>query len=176
MIARGFTLIEVVVAVAITGVVVLAIGPLFGNSTTIVSRLDRARTDLDQSMNAVRWSQEAFTAVEVGRPGDVPFLGNAHELRFTAWLPTADGWPEQQVVHLTRKGPKVVAEVKLGMIALWPDVVRLDIDYLLVPGETSRWEDRWESPLAAPAAVRLRIGHGTSGESDTLLFGVRRGE
>ena len=177
---RGFTLIEVLVALAIGALVVLLAHQLFA---TVVNRgrtLLAARQSLDRTMNARRWLAATFLSLDVGMESAGGFDGRVDRMAFAAWQRTADGWFERRRITLAREGDRLVAAVTPGApVALMDDVDDVAFDYLLEPGAEARWVREWVSPISAPIAVRLRVartgcGMGDAGCGvDTLLLLIK---
>ena len=121
---RGFTLIEVLVALAIGALVVLLAHQLFA---TVVNRgrtLLAARQSLDRTMNARRWLAATFLSLDVGMESAGGFDGRVDRMAFAAWQRTADGWFERRRITLAREGDRLVAAVTPGApVALMDDVV-----------------------------------------------------
>src|SRR2546425_13275644 len=77
---RGFTLIELVVALAISGLVVLLAARTLVGVADGAAQLATTRSTLDRNMKARRWLIEAFGSLEVGTGGG-GFTGRAHRGR-----------------------------------------------------------------------------------------------
>jgi prepilin-type N-terminal cleavage/methylation domain-containing protein len=177
---RGFTLIEVLVALTIGAVVVLLAHQLFAGIAARGRTLVAARTALDRAANARRWLEATFLSLDVGTDGASGFDGRPEHVGFSAWLVTADGWFERRQVALGADQRRLRAMVTPGTpIALMDSVSDVQFDYLLEPGAESRWVREWVSPVSAPVAVRMRIekvGCGIRGAGcvvDTLLFLIK---
>ena len=177
---RGFTLAEVLVALTIGAVVVLLAHQLFAGVAERGRTLTLARTALDRTANAHRWLEATFLSLDVGTEGASGFDGRPDHVAFTTWLLTPDGWFERRVVSLARQDDRLVATVTPGQaIALSDSITDVGFDYLLEPGEESRWVREWVSPVSAPVAVRMRVtrgrGRGDGGRvvTDTLLFLIK---
>ncbi len=176
----GFTLLEVLVALAIAGIAVLLAHGLFATAGDAGRALRAGREELDCEANARRWLAATFLSLDVGTDGDESFHGHPDRVAFSAWQLTADGWFERRRVALGRTNDRVVAELAPGgPLALADRVTSLDFDYLLEPGAESHWLRQWISPVSAPVAVRMRIGRTGSGKReagvvvDTLLFLIK---
>ena len=155
---RGFTLVEVMVALSIGAVVVLLAHELFGAVAERGRTLTVVRSALDRSANARRWLDATFLSLDVGTEGAAGFDGRPDHAAFASWLLTADGWFERRTVSLARNNDRLVASVAPGQpIALMDSVAELALDYLLEPGAEARWVREWVSPVSAPVAVRMRI-------------------
>lgn len=163
----GFTLVELIVALAISGTVVLmAYRTLIGVADGAAA-LARTRAEFDRSMNARRWLIEAFGSLEVGT-GSGGFAGRPNRVEFTTGQRVPEGWFETDHVLLTRVGDSLAAQLEGIVLTLARDVRSFDCDYLLDPGGATPWVREWISPVSAPLAVRLRIGY--QGHADTLLL------
>jgi len=177
---RGFTLVEVVVALTIGAVVVLLAHQLFAAVLDRGKTLTTARTALDRSANARRWLDATLLSLDVGTEGAAGFEGRPDHVAFTAWLLTPDGWFERRQVSLGAEQGRLRAMITPGTpIGLIDSVTDVQFDYLLEPGAESRWVGEWVSPVSAPVAVRARIakaGCGMRDEGcavDTLLLLIK---
>ncbi|HVH66648.1 MAG TPA: prepilin-type N-terminal cleavage/methylation domain-containing protein [Gemmatimonadales bacterium] len=178
---RGFTLIEILIALAIGAFVVLVAHELFASVAERGRTLTTARLTLDRSANARRWLAGAFLSLDVGTEGAGGFEGRPDHVAFSTWLLTPDGWFERRTVSLARDNGRLVASVPPGEpVSLTDSVADLAVDYLLEPGAESRWVREWVSPVSAPLAVRLRIARTGKGQVatgnavvDTLLFLIK---
>lgn len=177
---RGFTLLELLVALAIGGLVVLLAHQVFASVGHSGRRLRDARAALDREANARRWLRATFLSLEVGLDSACSFDGRANRVRFTAWQLTPEGWFERRSIDLEEHDDRLVARVAPGAALMLTDSVQsLAFDYLLEPGAESRWVREWVSPVSAPLAVRMRITrrpHQTPDRKavvDTMLFLVK---
>lgn len=166
----GFTLIEVLVALTIAGVVVVGARQIFTGVADGANAVATERRNLDRSSNARRWLKATFLSLEP------PFEGRTGRVSFTSWQLTPGGWFAQQQTELGRNGPRLVATHGNAALELANNVTDVAFDYLLEPGTDSRWVREWVSPVSAPVAIRLRIatcGHQKVGCVDTILFLVK---
>lgn len=169
----GFTLIEVMVALAIGGLVVLTAERLFTGVADGGRVLEQARDRIDRNANAHRWLEATFLSLAVGDSGAGPFDGQTSRLRFTAWQLTSGGWFEPRQIELGARGGRFQAAVSPGAMLDLADRVReVAFDYLLEPGADTRWVGQWVSPVSAPLAVRIRITR-AGALVDTLLFLIK---
>src|SRR5262249_37222402 len=158
---HGFTLIEVMVALTISGLVLLAASQIFAGVGDGGRALVAAREILDRDANASRYLKAAFLSLEVGLVAHTGFEGRSDAVQFTAWQQTAGGWFEPQRIELQRQDSAFVAVHGTEAIVLAGGVQDVAFDYLLEPGADSRWVREWISPVSAPLAVRIRIERGT---------------
>jgi prepilin-type N-terminal cleavage/methylation domain-containing protein len=171
MTSRGFTLVELLVALTVSGLVLLVGGAAL--RATVSASQDIGRTSIADltAPNRARWLRRAVASLEVGLPGDVPFDGEPERVRFSAYLLTPRGWWERQAVELTSADGRLVARVGSEVVVLADSLAEVGFDYLVLPGIDSRWTRRWQSPTSCPQAIRLRLGWLDSARTaDTLLL------
>jgi prepilin-type N-terminal cleavage/methylation domain-containing protein len=168
----GFTLVEVMVALVLTGMVAVLAHQIFGAVTDHTRRLRDARLVLDRRSNAHRFLQSAFLSLEVGIDSAGAFSGQRDRVNFSSWLPSADGWLERRTVKLGLDGDRWIAiSPPDSSVELARGVTALRFDYLLEPGAESTWVGEWESAVSAPLAVRVQVVWG--GRADTMLYLIK---
>ncbi len=172
----GFTLVEVMVALAVGSAAILGAHAAFGSALDTVARLDARRSEVETALRGRRWLVRVCGSLDASSPGSIGFTGSPHEMRFAARmrdstgtfalvplrLRAVDGWLVAE--HLTPAGSPATAESLL----LSEDVV---FDYLLEGGAEARWVSGWHSPISAPVAIRIRVAR-APGAMDTLLLAV----
>jgi prepilin-type N-terminal cleavage/methylation domain-containing protein len=166
----GFTLIELMVAITIATVVVLAAHRVFTGVANGSKAAVDARVRLDRQANARRWLKGTFLSL------DPPFEGRRGRASFTSWQPTSGGWFEPEPTVLQLNGSTLIATIGNERLRLGEGVTSVAFDYLLEPGVDTKWVVEWISPVSAPLAIRLRVaGCGKRDEAcvDTLVFLVR---
>jgi prepilin-type N-terminal cleavage/methylation domain-containing protein len=163
----GFTLIEVMIALALAGLVVLLAHRVFTGVVDGAERLGVARTALDRQANARRSLTEMLGSLDVGTEGAGGFAGRPERAEFTTWQRVPTGWLERRRVIIGVEGGVLVARSDQSL-ALQDSVSRVEFDYLLEPGANAAWVREWISPVSAPVAVRVRIRRVAA--IDTLLF------
>lgn len=157
----GFTLIEVLVAVAVASLVIVAAHRIFTGVADGAKAIAISRESLDREVNARRWLKATFLSLEP------PFEGRTDRASFTSWQLTSGGWLEPQPTVLAQEEDQFVGMRGVSAVAF---------EYLLDPGADSKWVREWISPVSAPLAVRLRIagcGRRDAGCVDTLLFLIK---
>ncbi len=168
--SRGFTLIELTLALAVGSLTVLLGALLWRQALTGAAVLERHRTVLDRREGGRRWLASALGSIEAGALGDVPFAGHQTEASFSSWLSGSMGWAELQVVSIGVGNHALAARLTDGTtIPIADSVADVGFDYLLQPGSNTQWATGWESPVSVPLAIRVRIT-GMNGVVDTLLF------
>jgi prepilin-type N-terminal cleavage/methylation domain-containing protein len=171
---RGFSLIELMVALVVASVAVTVAASLFMSTTDALSAMGR-RAGVDELEAAgLLWLQEGLLAAWVSTAPSDRFRGDSSGMSFRAMLPGPQGWSERVPVNAVVEGGYVVVRTG-GEVHKLPDSVTFAaFDYLLEPGAESSWLDRYESLTATPLAVRLRRRR-ADGPADTVLFYVGRG-
>src|SRR5437899_9812466 len=111
---RGFTLIEVIVALTISALVVLVAHQLFAAVAARGRALTAARAALDRAANARRWLAATLLSLDVGTEGASGFEGRPNRTAFSAWLLTPDGWFERRQVTLGADRGRLVATLSSG--------------------------------------------------------------
>jgi hypothetical protein len=165
-------LVEVLVALTISGLVVLLAHWLFAAATDAARTVQDARAALDREANSRRWLQAAALSLDVGQQAGDGFEGRADRLVFSTWLETSEGWFARRRVTLGLDSRGFIAAVdQVDTLVLADDVHTVAFDYLLEPGEDTKWVREWISPVSAPLAIRLRLGRRP--RADTLLLLVK---
>ncbi len=170
--ARGFTLIEVMIALGLSALVVLLAHRIFTGVVDGTQGLQAARTALDRHANARRSLSEMFGSLDIGTEGAGGFAGRPDRVEFTTWQRVPQGWLERRRVVLGVERGVLVARSEMS-IALEDSVSGVEFDYLLEPGVNAAWVREWISPVSAPVAIRMRVTSARSmehGAVDTLLF------
>ena len=175
MTRSGFTLIEVLLALAVGALTVLLAHRVFAATTDGTRAVRSTRAALDREANARRWQQAAFLSLDVGTASGTGFEGRADRATFSTWLQTAGAWHERRRVTLAARDGRFLALPDAGEgVRLADSVTAVAFDYLLVPGEDSKWVREWISPVSAPLAVRVRVTRsGNTHRVDTMLFLVK---
>ncbi len=173
---RGFTLLEVMVALTLGALVVLLAHRIFTGVTDGSARLAEARAALHREANARRLLAGVVGSIDIGRPGTGDFRGEPHGATFSTWYQSPAGWLEPRRVTLALGGDAIILRgLADEPVELADSVTALDLDYLLDYGAGESWVRTWTSTVSAPVAVRLRVsyaGNGTreTGNVDTLLL------
>ena len=92
----GFTLVEVMIALTVGGLVVLCAERLFAGVGDGGRALERVRVRLDRDANGRRWLEATLLSLAVGDSTTSAFEGDSNRLRFTAWELTPGGWFEPE--------------------------------------------------------------------------------
>ncbi len=167
--SRGFTLVELLLSISLSGIAVLLGALMWRQSLASATHLAEHRARLDRTSGSRRWLETMIGSIDVGAVGDRPFTGHQASAQFTAWIPGSAGWPERQAVSLGVAGQQFQADLGAsGSLALMDSVASVGFDYLLEPGLNTTWASTWESPVSAPLAIRVRLMN-LGGTADTIL-------
>ena len=182
----GFTLLEVVVALAITGMVLLGARLVFGQLADGAERVAEEAAALDREANAMRYLRELVGSAEVqpaaeDGSGERAFVGEAGGVRFWTWCEVSAGWQERCQATLGlladdsggagRAGDAAVLAVRVGggdVLTLRRGLRRARLAYLSDAALGGRWMRNWESTVSLPLAI------GVLSADDTVI--VRIGE
>lgn len=168
---RGFTLIEVMVALTLSAIVVLLAHQIFAGVVDGVARLDHARASETRRANARRWLIEALGSLQAGVDSAGPFEGHPGSVAFASWQLTAGAGLRRSRVVISQVEHRLIAQRTVGTVLLADSVSTVAFDYLLEPGANTTWAREWLSPVSAPVAVRLRVTYiGVPTRADTLLL------
>lgn len=172
---RGFTLLEVLAALVLTGIVALLARQAVGRVVAFAAAAREAAHRHAMSANAERWLAEALGSARVGERGpigDAGFKGGPAELQFDTSLLTEEGWAEPASVALQLEHSELVARYRGVRLTLADAVARLEIDYLGEVGLQAPWLKRWYSEASLPVAVRIRLTRVDAARTDTLMLPV----
>jgi prepilin-type N-terminal cleavage/methylation domain-containing protein len=165
---RGFTLLEVVVALALGATVVLGARALFGVLGASGERIARESAAADERANGERLLRSLLWQAETGVHGD-GFRGDDSSLHFSTWCRAARGWTERCRIDLgvatLGRDAVVTAILPHGdTLLLWRGRAPAGLRYLDATNGGDRWVPEWGSDLTLPAAVAIVSG------GDTLVF------
>jgi len=167
---RGFTLIEVVVALAISALVILSGRTLLENLGDAADRVDRAARDGDADANGERLLRGLVGQIDVGGRG-ATFSGDEQSAEFTSWCQSPRGWRERCRITLTidaGNGSPTLTTTLPGNdgVVLYRARHTLQLRYLVDPSAGGTWFIKWGDGLLAPRAI------GVIADSDTLIIRV----
>lgn len=168
----GFTLLEVILALAIAAVVVLMARQLLVQLALSDSRLDAASRVEAEARNSSRFLTELLSRAEVGTDSSRTFTGEVSRVDFASWCAAPRGWMERCGVSLVVD--TLVHPSPLALITTRGDTLILkrsgegtQFRYLSDPEDPQTWTFRWGRGVTAPAGIaivtpvdttRLRVG------------------
>lgn len=169
----GFTLLEIMVALVISGLVVAALAAMQVVAADVATRVPHDVRTTTANRNAMQFARELFVQADPGPSGELSFTGTADSVAFTSWCPVGGGWVERCPVTLAIRPGAEGGAVELGWmggsltLARWESAVRLE--YLRDARGGGTWVQQWGTAISPPQAVRvitdsleliLRIGLG----------------
>lgn len=166
----GFTLIEVVVALAVSAIVLLGARTMLGEVGDDALRISMLAQRADSEANAERSLRALTRHLELG--GDsTQFGGNSREAHFTSWCDTPAGWQERCVVALALEqradGDAFVARTSRGDTILVREGVRVgSLRYLSKVTAGGEWLRVWGTGITAPLAIGVIL------DADTLIVPI----
>lgn len=171
----GFTLVEVMVALVVMGVVVVGARTMLGQIADDADRITAASTEADREANAEGLLRTIAGRLET-RPvlgQEIRFEGEPQGARFHSWCEVPDGWLERceaSLGFIDLEGEKVLAlRLSTGeLVALRRGFRTGEMTYLRDAASGGTWVRRWGASVTAPLAFGIVV------DGDTTL--VRIGE
>lgn len=169
---RGFTLLEIIVAISISTFVIVAARLLLENLAAGTDRIVRSTREIDRDANGERLLRSLVGQIEVGVQKET-FGGDERSAEFTSWCRVARGWVERCRITLSIQSsdsaPSLVAMLPNGVhVVLRRAKNAMNLRYLVDAREGGTWFVKWGDGLLAPRAI------GVLSDSDTVI--VRIGE
>jgi len=169
----GFTLVEVMVALLVGGIVLLGARVMFESLTDQAHRIADAAIVADREANADRELRALAGRLEVGTAPGTEFAGDPASATFASWCEVPAGWLERCIVQLSieheRAGSALVARTSLGDTLVLRRGFRGGvIHYLESAVSGGSWIRVWGAGITAPVAFGIFL------DRDTLI--VRIGE
>jgi prepilin-type N-terminal cleavage/methylation domain-containing protein len=170
----GFTLLEVVVALAITGMVILGARAVLAQLGDDAERLAATAAADDREANADRLVRDLLERAEPPSNGSARFVGEARAVRFSTRCDVPAGWQErcQAEIGIVQVDGEPVVGLTLSTgeaVVLRRGFSRAVLRYLYDPANGGVWVDRWNSAFSLPWAVGLEV----DGRLDILPIGER---
>lgn len=174
----GFTLIEILVALVVSGMIVAAAAGLLSVLGDRAETIDRAGMQADRKANADRLLQQIVGNAATAADSTPGVVGNASAASFQTWCETPHGWLERCAaqLHFERTGDGIALLMRLRLRGADSAVVAIRrgleigrLRYLRNAESRGTWTDSW-AMLGPPEAVAVILN------ADTLLFPVWSGE
>lgn len=171
----GFTLVEVMVAVVVMGVVLVGARAMLGQVADAAERIGAAAEAADRDANAEGLLRSVAARLELpAQPGrEIGFEGTPQGARFHTWCEVPDGWLERCRASLgfieLEDGPALALRLSTGeMVPLRQGFRSGEILYLRDAGDGGAWLESWGASISPPLALGIVI------DGDTTI--VRIGE
>jgi prepilin-type N-terminal cleavage/methylation domain-containing protein len=168
---RGFTLVELVVALAIAGGILVGARILLEELAADADALVAAAAEADAEANAERSLRELVVRLEVGTDDARRFSGDERAARFTSWCDVPRGWLERCTVILAvdREGtePVLAAMQSTGdVLVLRRGFTSATLRYLGDAARGGTWFRSWGESITAPLAIGIVF------DRDTLILRI----
>jgi prepilin-type N-terminal cleavage/methylation domain-containing protein len=171
----GFTLVEVMVALVVIGIVVIGARTMLGQIADDADRITAAAAEADRDANAGALLRAVAGRIEVSAVAgaDRGFEGEPQGARFHSWCEVPDGWLERceaSLGFIRMEGEPVLAlRLSTGeLVPLRRGFRSGRIAYLNDAADGGTWLERWGASITPPLALAVII------DDDTTL--VRIGE
>lgn len=174
---RGFTLVEVMVALAVMGIVLVGARTMLGQIADDADRITAAAAAADHDANAERLLRSVAGRLELPAApggGEAGFQGEAHGMRFLSWCEVPDGWLERcraSLGFIRLDGDNVLAlRLSTGeLVQLRRGFGTGELVYLRDAADGGDWVRSWGASISAPLAVAVVI----DGDTTLLRIGER---
>ena len=174
--AAGFTLVEVMVAVVVIGVVLVGARTMLGQIADDADRIAGAAAEADREANADGLLRAVTGRVEVSRmPGqEVSFQGQPDGARFHSWCEVPDGWLERCQASLgfvgLEDGAALVLRLSTGeTVPVRRGIRRGEILYLRDAAQGGVWMKSWGASITPPVALGVVV----DGDTSVIRIGER---
>jgi len=155
MTPRGFTLIEVIVAVLLTSMVLMIASGFVGSLAAIADSAESAGPDAARQGNGHAILRELFATMDLGTRAGGTFVGTPDRARFSAWI--ADPFAGAVSVEVEVATRPDGIDVRAGDLEFTVDI---DGDTSVAYRAASSWRPEWVSGTTLPVAVRYGSGTG----------------
>ncbi len=167
---RGaFTLIEVVVALAVSGVVLLGARMMLEAVADGGAAIASSAESADRAANGERLIRSLTTRLEVGTDSSRAFAGDRAGARFSSWCDVPGGWQERCDVRLSidHDGSRtLLALTTSSRLVLRSLPAGAELRYLKRGESGLEWFQLWGASVTAPLAI------GVVSPRDTLIFRI----
>lgn len=170
---RGFSLVEVMAALVISGVAATLAAAMFASATDTVRSMHVRALEAERRAEGLLWLRQALIGADVSVDEGGRFLGSPDTLRFRTSLPVPQGWSEPVEVTIIIGSGRMTLRAGESTHVLFDSLASASFDYLAALGAMSPWLRRWDSFTEAPPAVRMRLLQG-DGTADTVLLYIGR--
>lgn len=165
----GFTLLEMVIALALGGVVLLGVRLISTQLADTARRLDEVAAASDRTANGERLLRALVGRMEIGTSDEATFGGDEREARFTSWCEVPAGWLERCQVALTvlpTGDARLAASMATGRVEDAAVLVRgfgaAELRYLSDAGAGGTWFRSWGRGITAPLAIGIVLHRDTT--------------
>lgn len=168
---RGFTLLEVMVALVVSGIVLVGAHALLASLADGAARITSAALAADREANADRFLRSLFHRLEVGADNSARFGGDERGVRFSTWCDVPAGWLERcsAAVQIDTSAGELALTAVLStgeVIMVRSGFSRGVLRYIADPSGRGVWFPVWGVGISAPSAVGVIL------DADTLILRI----
>lgn len=170
---RGFTLIEVTVALVIGGMALSAAAALLNGLSARADQIRSAGARVDRDANAERLLRNMLANLRGSGDSTLTVTGDSGSVTFQAWCETVEGWFRPCSAHVTLERDSTSVEFRLALTGGGAEdrsmVFRrgakapAGLRYLRDVTHGGTWVNRW-TEVVVPTAIALFAG------TDTLVL------
>jgi prepilin-type N-terminal cleavage/methylation domain-containing protein len=168
---RGFTVLELLVAVLVGGVVLLAAAAtvqVLGHSSGMQLS---AAVRQHQRLERESLLRDLVAMLEIDTGDSPAFTGLPHGARFTSWCQVPRGWLERCHVLLAtvplERGIAIMVETAPGYVTeIATAGESAELRFLVSARDGGIWLDRWEGGITIPYAIALLV------DRDTIILPI----
>lgn len=167
----GFTLVEVMVALLVSGVVVLGARMMLEQLGDEATRILRYAAHTDRDANAERQLRALTRRLEIATTASSEFGGDEQSAHFSSWCDVPGGWQERCAVTLAvdvqSEKHMLVARLSTGEELIVRDrFERCELRYLKDASVGGTWFRSWGTGISAPIAIGVIV------DRDTLILRI----
>lgn len=160
---QGFTLIELITALAVGGIVLLAAHGILRSITHTAELIPSAAADTEGPSNALDLIRMILGNSESGGHR-IAFKGNSDSATFASWCPAVGGWltPCDIALRIVGNGDSMRLTLAWDQVAvnLTAPGTTGRIRYLLDAASGGIWLPEWqETGFTVPLAVEIHLGN-----------------
>lgn len=175
---RGFTLIEVLVALVVGAIVLLGAHRILAILADQAHALTRHEADVDQNANGERTLRDLVGQLELGSPGTIPFTGSQDTVQFSSWCESPAGWLErcQVMLSFVARGDSQVLRAQLGTTQSFDLIRGLSAGgfrYLESAAGGGQWFQRWGTGITSPLGIGVLLARGDTVDTMLVRIGPR---
>ncbi|MHB1329011.1 MAG: PulJ/GspJ family protein [Gemmatimonadales bacterium] len=154
---RGFTLLELMVALVVGGLTLAGASAILGNLYESAAHLQAEVARMDRLANGERLIREVAASFQPGNGHNSTFFGTPRAAHFSSWCLVSDGWFERCVVDLTPRSDGLYLSLRYDNESLFSEVrlemPQRELRYLADAADGGRWLAEWAAGTSAPLAI-----------------------
>ncbi len=173
--ARGLTLVEVLVATVLTGVAVLGALGMLNQAEAVTGQLQRSAIAAQRSQAAIARLRSLVSQLSVSRDTSATLIGSGTSVQFASRCRVPRGWVEPCAIEVSVEDSSGLSHLHISenTSSHW-DVLEgsmlLQLLYLEDAVGNGRWRGAWRETHAVPLA--LGVIRAKENVTDTVIFRI----